>query len=135
MSILETPRQLKRALVALAALVASVAAVTIAAAAGASPASAAACVTPGPASLTQPGRAFFSGYEGDQRFGVPTVSYIQGAESFRFGGNGILPGTGINFVALDDASGAQVALLPWSSGYATRGARSNCVVNEEGPFT
>ena len=64
-------------------------------------AGAARCATAGHAYLTQPGRTIFSGFEGDQRFGVPMVTYAQGAQSFRLGGNGISPGSGVDFFAFD----------------------------------
>jgi hypothetical protein len=132
MSILTSPRWSKRALVALATLAASVAVVVV----GAPTADAAGCATLGHVYLTQPGRAIFSGYEGSQQFGVPTVTYAQGTQSFRLGGNGITPGTFIDFFAFDATTGAQVGFIPGRPAqYPTRNAGSNCVVNEEGPYT
>jgi hypothetical protein len=133
MNILKT-RPLKRALLALAAL-----GVVSAAAALAAPAAHAAlasrCATAGHAYLTQPGRAIFSGYEGNQQFGVPTVTYAQGTQAFRLGGNGISPGSGIDFFVFDRNTGAQVGFVPGRPAqYYTTTARSNCVVNENGPF-
>jgi hypothetical protein len=135
-SILTSLRPRKRALVALATLAASVGAVTASATLGGPTASAARCNYPGHVYLTQPGRTIFSGYEGNQQFGVPTVTYTQGSQSFRLGGNGISPGTFVDFFAFDRNTGAQVGFIPGRPAqYPTRAARSNCVVNEEGPFT
>jgi hypothetical protein len=134
MNILKS-RPIKLALIALAASATPVAATTIGGL-GASPASAARCATAGHVYLTQPGVTYFSGYEGNQQFGVPTVSYAQGTQSFRLGGNGISPGSFIDFFAFDSTTGAQVGFVPGRPAqYATRAARSNCVVNEEGPYT
>jgi hypothetical protein len=136
LTILKSPRRRKRAVVALATLAASAAALSVGGALGAPTASAARCSTAGHAYLTQPGRTIFSGFEGNQQFGVPTVTYAQGTQSFRLGGNGISPGSGVDFFAFDRNSGAQVGFVPGRPAqYYTRGARSNCVVNEEGPFT
>ncbi len=137
MSILKSPRRpRKRALIAVATFAASLGAVTISGALGAPTASAARCATPGHAYLTQPGRTIFSGFEGNQQFGVPTVSYAQGTQSFRLGGNGISPGSGVDFFAFDRNTGAQVGFIPGRPAqYYTTTARSNCVVNENGPFT
>jgi hypothetical protein len=136
MSILKSLRSRKRAVVALATLAASLGAVTATGALGAPTVSAARCATLGHAYLTQPGRTIFSGFEGDQRFGVPTVTYAQGTQSFRLGGNGISPGSGIDFFAFDRNTGAQVGFIPGRPAqYYTTTARSNCVVNENGPFT
>src|SRR5262245_1948638 len=100
-------RALKRTFAAGATLIASLAAVAALSVIGASPAGATTvCNTPGHAYVTQPGRAFFSGYEGDQRFGVPTLSYVQGTQSFRLGGNGIRPGSQIVFFAINTDTGA-----------------------------
>jgi hypothetical protein len=86
--------------------------------------------------LTQPGRTIFSGYEGNQQFGVPTVTYAQGTQSFRLGGNGISPGSGIDWLPFDSNTGAQVGFVPGRPAqFYTRNAGSNCVVNEEGPVT
>jgi hypothetical protein len=136
MSILKSRRPRKRAVIALATLAASAAAVTAVGAIGAPSASAARCATAGHVYLTQPGRTIFSGYEGNQQFGVPTVTYAQGTQSFRLGGNGISPGSGIEFFAFDRNTGAQVGFVPGRAAqYPTRAAGGNCVVNEEGPFT
>jgi hypothetical protein len=135
-SILKSPRPRKRALIALATLAASLGAVTVGGALGAPTASAAHCATAGHAYLTQPGRTIFSGFEGNQQFGVPTVTYAQGTQSFRLGGNGISPGSGIDFFAFDRNTGAQVGFIPGRPAqYYTTRAGSNCVVNENGPFT
>jgi len=134
MRIFGMSRVFKRALAATAAVVASLAAVAVVGLAGASPASASTlCNTSGHAYLTQPGVAYFSGYEGNQQFGVPTVSYVQNTQSFRLGGNGIRPGSQIVFYAVNTDTGAWTGLVNGTN-YNTRGARSNCVVNEEGPF-
>ena len=136
MSIFNSMRPRKRAVVALATLAATAGALTVGGALGAPTASAARCATAGHVYLTQPGRTIFSGYEGNQQFGVPTVTYAQGTQSFRLGGNGISPGSGIDFFAFDRNTGAQVGFVPGRPAqYFTRTARSNCVVNEEGPFT
>jgi hypothetical protein len=123
-------RALKRAMIGATAVGAA-----LATGVGAESASAARCATPGHVYLTQPGRTIFSGYEGNQQFGVPTVSYTQGTQSFRLGGNGISPGTFVDFFAFDSDTGAQVGFVPGRPAqYPTRAARSNCVVNEEGPY-
>jgi hypothetical protein len=131
MSILKT-RPLTRALLGLATL----AVVTAGAALAAPAASAAArCATAGHAYLTQPGKVIFSGFEGNQQFGVPTVTYAQGTQAFGLGGNGISPGSGIDFFVFDRNTGAQVGFVPGRAAqYYTSTARSNCVVNENGPF-
>jgi hypothetical protein len=135
MSILTKRRPLKRAVIASMALAASAGAVTAVGVATAGPASAARCATAGHAYLTQPGRVIFSGYEGNQQFGVPTVTYAQGTQSFRLGGNGISPGSGMDFFAFDRNTGAQVGFIPGRPAqYYTSTAGSNCVVNENGPF-
>ena len=135
MSILTNRRPVKRALIASLTLAASLGAVTAVSAVAAGPANAARCATAGHAYLTQPGRAYFSGYEGNQQFGVPTVTYAQGTQSFRLGGNGISPGSGVDFFAFDRNTGAQVGFVPGRPAqYYTSTAGSNCVVNENGPF-
>ncbi len=97
--------------------------------------SAARCATAGHAYLTQPGRVIFSGFEGNQQFGVPTVTYAQGTQSFGLGGDGISPGSGVDFFAFDRNTGAQVAFVPGRPAqFYTSTARSNCVVNQNGPF-
>jgi hypothetical protein len=134
---IKTPRRpLKRALLALAAVGSTLGAVGATSALGASPVSAARCATAGHAYLTQPGRVIFSGFEGNQQFGVPTVTYAQGTQRFGLGGNGISPGSGVDFFAFDRNTGAQVGFVPGRPAqYYTSTARSNCVVNENGPFT
>jgi hypothetical protein len=135
-SIIKSPRPRKRALIGLATLAASLGAVTVGGALNAPTASAARCATAGHAYLTQPGRTIFSGFEGNQQFGVPTVTYAQGTQSFGLGGNGISPGSGIDFFAFDRNTGQQVGFIPGRPAqYYTTTARSNCVVNENGPFT
>jgi hypothetical protein len=135
-SIIKSPRPRKRALIGLATLAASLGAVTVGGALGAPTASAARCATAGHAYLTQPGRTIFSGFEGNQQFGVPTVTYAQGTQSFRLGGNGISPGSGVDFFAFDRNTGQQVGFIPGRPAqYYTSTAGSNCVVSENGPFT
>jgi hypothetical protein len=129
-------RPRKRALIAVATFAASLGAVAVGGALGAPTASAVRCATPGYAYLTQPGRTIFSGFEGNQQFGVPTVTYAQATQSFRLGGNGISPGSGVDFFAFDRNTGAQVGFIPRRPAqYYTTMARSNCVVNENGRFT
>jgi hypothetical protein len=122
------PRLLRRALALVAgALMAGGVLVS-----GATPASAATCATAGHSYLTQPGRFFFSGFEGDQRYGVPAL-YTFSFDAFSLGGNGIRPGTSIRFEFTDKATGAPANVVTGTgSSYITRAARSNCVVNEEG---
>jgi hypothetical protein len=135
MSIFATRRLLTRALIALATLGASLGATTAISAVGAQPASASRCATAGHAYLTQPGRVIFSGFEGNQQFGVPTVTYAQGTQSFGLGGNGISPGSGVDFFAFDRNTGAQVGFVPGRPAqYYTSTAGRNCVVNQNGPF-
>jgi hypothetical protein len=93
---------------------------------GASPATASTCRTQGHAYLTQPGWVIFSGYEGNQVLGVPTLTYIQGTRYFNVGGNGIMPGTPIVFNVYNRDNGSFV------TGLQTARAHSNCVVNEQG---
>jgi len=134
-SILKSPRPLKRAVAAIATVAASLGAFTVVGALSATPASAARCATAGHAYLTQPGRVIFSGFEGNQQFGVPTVTYAQNTQAFGLGGNGISPGSGVDFFAFDRNTGAQVGFVPGRPAqYYTSTARSNCVVNENGPF-
>jgi hypothetical protein len=99
---------------------------------GATPASAATCATAGHSYLTQPGRFFFSGFEGDQRYGVPAL-YTFSFDAFSLGGNGIRPGTSVRFEVTDRATGEPANILSGGrSSYITGAARLNCVVNEEG---
>ena len=92
------------------------------------------CRPVGQVYLTQPGRAFSSLDQSNG--GIQTVTYTQGTQSFRLGGNGIKPGTFIDFFAFNADTGAQVGFIPGRAAqYPTRNARSNCVVNEEGPYT
>jgi len=96
---------------------------------GASPASAAVCATRGHTYLTQPATrsAYFSGFEGDQSLGVPTVNLTSGEwSSFNTGGNGIRPGTSITFNLWRTDGGTRFV-----RGIQTRNAGSNCVVNEQ----
>jgi hypothetical protein len=99
------------------------------------------CATEAHAYLTQPDRAYFSGYNGDQRFGVPTLVVSQG-QQIRLGGNGIQPGSGMKFEAFKPPGpglppvGERINFgpLPGNRDYLTLAARSNCVVHEEGPY-
>jgi hypothetical protein len=101
--------------------------VTAAGLVGASPASATSgCATSGHAYLTEPGRVIFSGFEGNQQFGVQTQTYVQFNRQFNVGGNGIRPGISIRFDVINTDTGA------FAGAIQTRAARSNCVVNEEG---
>ncbi len=102
--------------------VVSVAGVTAASPAGATTS----CATPGHAYLTQPGRVIFSGFDGNQQFGVPTTTYAQGTQFFNVGGNGIKPGTSITFNVWNRDT--------WSfaGSVQSRTAGSNCVANEVG---
>ena len=86
-------------------------------------AQAATCTTRAHAYVTQPGRIYVAGYEGDTSLGIPTWRTFPG-DTFQIGGNGIQPGT-THFTAVD-AVGNQVDLglsdsLP---------AGENCVANE-----
>jgi hypothetical protein len=87
-------------------------------------ASAAVCVTAGHAYFIKPisGPNYMSGFEGDQRYGVPTVTALRG-DGFELGGNGIKPGTRITFTAVSGMFGASNSLV-------TSTAASNCVVDQ-----
>jgi len=122
------PRRLRR----LAGVVAGLSAMAAVLVAGSSPAQALTCVTPGHAYVTAPGVVFFSGYNGDERFGVPRVVVQQG-DRVRVGGNGIKPGTDIAFRAVR-SDGRIFNFFPGQLDYLTAPARDNCVVHEEGPF-
>jgi hypothetical protein len=104
-------------------------------AAGAGPADAATCQTAGHAYLTQPGRLFFSGFEGNVQNGVPTAYASQGVTSFRVGGNGIQPGTRIIFQATDKATGFPAQFFGNISSAQSNPTGSNCVANETAPIT
>jgi hypothetical protein len=87
-------------------------------------AQAATCKTRAHAYVTQPGRIYLAGYEGDTSLGIPTWRTFPG-DTFQIGGNGIQPGTTIHFIAVD-AVGNQVDFglsdsLP---------AGENCAANE-----
>lgn len=91
---------------------------------------------PGHAYLTQPGELYFSGFDGDQRFGIPTFDVVRG-ERFRVGANGVRPNSGISFTATNTATGALVDLFSTGNpgqGFVS-GSQSNCVVHESGEFT
>jgi hypothetical protein len=138
---LRTSRRL-RALTA--GLLACAAVVTAGLVVGAAPAQAALCATKGHAYLTQPGRVYFSGYNGDKSLGVPRIVATQG-ELFRLGGNGINPfpiygRADITWRAekmlgpdptLDSG---QIDFFPGVGSYHSVWAKDNCVVHEEGPF-
>lgn len=116
-----TSRHVRRAAVALV----MTAALSLAGLGAASPAGATSqCATAGHAYLTQPGRVIFSGFEGNQQFGVPTESFTQGSRSYNVGGNGIRPGSAVGFIVVDRNTGA------FLGGAQTLGAGSNCVANE-----
>jgi hypothetical protein len=104
-------------------------------AAGATPADAATCQTAGHAYLTQPGRLFLSGFEGNVQNGVPTAYASQGVTSFRVGGNGIKPGTRVIFQANDQATGAPVPFFGNISSAQSNPTGNNCVANETAPIT
>jgi hypothetical protein len=105
---------------------------TAALAVGAQPASAATCATAGHAYLTQSGRVLFSGFEGDQRFGVPTFNTFRGS-TFNLGANGIRPFDFVTFVAVDPATGAELNLDFFGNGQASFSlpVGENCVANEQ----
>src|SRR5262245_65266299 len=89
------PRRALGALLGLAVL----AAVAVGSAVSAPSADATVCRTQGEAYVTIPGRAFSSL---DQfRGGTQTFTYNIGTVSFRLGGNGIRPGSFIDFFAFD----------------------------------
>ncbi|MFD5703114.1 hypothetical protein [Streptomyces lasiicapitis] len=88
----------------------------------ASSATAATCRTLGHAYNIFNGNVYFSGYEGDQRFGVAHITMARGAR-YELGGNGIKPGTSIVFEAVGPATYFQTV--------GTAGG--NCVVNQR-PF-
>jgi hypothetical protein len=46
-----------------------------------------------------------------------------------------MPGTTIRFQAVDMATGLQIDSIPGYQLYATGGAGTDCVVNEQGPVT
>lgn len=68
---------------------------------------------------------YFSGYEGTESLGVPTM-YVSYGTRVTLGGNGIKPGTTVSFKFYDANTLAQVG-----SG-TSRTAGSNCVANENG---
>ena len=125
------PSALKRWMVA--ALI-GLAAVTAGGAVSAPAAHAGSCITTAShAYLTQPGRALI-GFDDGRNAG--DFTYTQGA-SFRLGANGVKPGTGIGFFAFNLATGANTAFIPGDPDEygSRRNANSNCIINEEGPYT
>jgi hypothetical protein len=127
------PPLVRRALAALVGIVALVAGMVT----GAAPAGASTCATPGHAYLTQPGELYFSGFDGNQQFGVPTFNTFRG-DTFQVGGNGIAPFFNIQFRAMNTATGAFVDLFSTGDaefGFVTATAFDNCVVHESGAFT
>jgi hypothetical protein len=129
------PRRRRRVRTLFSLVIVMAAVSTALVASGVSPASAATCRTPGMAYLTQPGAVYFSGYDGDQRFGVPRITAVSSfSGNFRFGGNGIAPGTRITFRAEDLYTLTPVDILPGTLTLTTPAAGSNCVVNEIGPY-
>lgn len=129
-------RSVRRAAGAASAVVATAGVLTAVGAVAASPADATVCNQPGHAYLTQPGRIIFSDYDGTltDPAAANTISVVQGNASFRVGGAGQRPGTNITFQAVDRSNGAVSTIFPGRTSYTTRGAGSNCVVNEEGPM-
>lgn len=130
---LRTSRRL-RALTA--GLLACAAVVTAGLVVGATPAQAALCVTEGHAYLTQPGKVYFSGYNGNKSLGVPRIVATQG-ELFRLGGNGINPFPIYGRADITwSASGPAgfIDFFPGVRNYHSVWAKDNCVVHEEGPF-
>ncbi|MFB4285603.1 hypothetical protein ACBJ59_60825 [Nonomuraea sp. MTCD27] len=71
------------------------------------------------------GRPYFSGYEGDERNGVPTM-HVSSGTRVSVGGNGIKPNTSISFKVYNADTGAEVGAV------TSRTAGSNCVANETG---
>jgi len=127
------PRPLRGVLAVLTLLLPAIAVLAL----GATPAEASTCATPGHAYLTKPGALFFSGFDGDQRFGIPTFNTFRG-DSFRAGGNGIAPGNFINFFAVNQATGQPVDFTGNGDPlfrFTTDFAGLNCVANEVGPFS
>ncbi|HEU5265880.1 MAG TPA: VCBS repeat-containing protein [Jatrophihabitans sp.] len=120
---------------ALFAAVASFAALIPALTLGASPASATTpCRTAGHAYLTQPGKAYQSGFEGDQRYGVQTLTFQRGTQQFRYGANGISFISYVQFRIFDTANPSRNAGDEIAGVYNLQPGR-NCVVNEVGPYT
>jgi hypothetical protein len=136
---LYTPSALKRWTLGALTGLGVLAAVTLGGAVSAPAAHAAGCTTgPTHAYLTMPGRAFvgFDNLDGINR-PIETFSYVQGQASFRLGANGVQPGTPMGFFAFNRNTGANTPFIPGDPDeYGTRGrANSNCIVNEEGPFS
>lgn len=123
-------RPWRRAVGLLVAILAATAGVL---AVGAVEASAATCATPGHAYLTKPGAVYFSGFDGDQRFGIPTLNTYRG-DTFRLGANGVTPVSLVNFNATDRDTGAAVNLFPFGDRVSDY-SFTNCVLSEMGPFT
>lgn len=94
-------------------------------AASAGPAAAGPCVTPGHAYFIYPANGFnyMSGFEGDQRYGVTTITAHRG-DGFQLGGNGIKPRREIIFRATSGMFGGSANTA------ITTDAGSNCVVNQ-----
>ena len=134
MRIHPSSRALKRVSAAVFAAVAALAGLAVFGVVGASPADAAyPCRTAGHTYLTRNGGGFFT-FGNNILFGTtPSFSMTQGNGGFNFGGNGIQPGTRVTFYAVNKDTGAWTGLVNGTN-YVTRGAGSNCVVNEEGPL-
>jgi hypothetical protein len=64
-----------------AGLLACAAALTAGLVVGATPAQAVLCATEGHAYLTQPGRVYFSGYNGNKSLGVPRITAASGLKT------------------------------------------------------
>src|SRR5262245_8060075 len=97
MEIATAPRRGRRILARALALVLPLAGVAVVSTVVASPASASTCATDGHAYLIGGGGIFYSGFEGDQRFGVPTATVTAGSY-IQLGGNGIRPNTSVTFL-------------------------------------
>ena len=94
----------------------------------ANPAYAATCRTAGHTYITVAGQLYISGYEGDERFGVPFVTIPRGA-SYKIGGNGIQPRDPMRAKLFrrnaDNSTG-----FPVGDYFFINTAGNNCVVNE-----
>ncbi len=90
-------------------------------------ADAATCKTLGHAYYIQrpSGATFFSGFQGDVRYGIPLLQVRRG-DPFQLGGNGIKPGTSIRFFEQNGVMGGQFG----NQSFTTTNAGSNCVVDQ-----
>ncbi len=80
------------------------------------------CGSDAVAYVVRSGQAYFSGYEGSESLGVPTL-YIQHGQHVTLGGNGIKPGQQVFFYFYDDSGNQR------GSG-ASHSANGGCVANE-----